>query len=86
MTDVIDIIRQILNDSSNRMQHIRIIQSLAWNSTDEIPEEYAEVIQELAVDLDYYEPDAELRSEAPEYYDDTELERRVTQALEMLGP
>ena len=85
MTEGVDTIRGILTDTSNRMQHIRSIQFLAWNTPDEIPEKYAEVVQELAVDLDYYEPDVQLRSEAPEYYDDAELERRVMQALELFS-
>ena len=48
MTEVVDTIRGILTDTSNRMQHIRSIQFLAWNTPDEIPEKYAEVVQELS--------------------------------------
>ena len=48
-------------------------------------DEQWETLSDLAVDLDYYEPDPIDRREDASYYGDQRVEVEITEALEKLG-
>lgn len=79
---MIDMIRRILEEKSNRDQHIKQFQEVIWNRNDEGP--YFEILGALALDLDYYEPDEKMRQEDSSFYGDDRLEQEVLRALKEL--
>lgn len=75
-----DILKKILSDKFNRKQLVMQFQEQIWNGEGE----ENEILLELAYDLDYYEPDDELRKEDPSYYGDARLEEEIRLALQKL--
>lgn len=65
----LEVLKKILNDKLHREQLIKEFQDRIWN--DENPNE---ILSELAYDLDFYEPNEELRKEDASYYGDERLE------------
>jgi len=76
-----NILKEILNDKLNRKRLISEFQELIWN--DEILSAN-EILSDLAYDLDFYEPNEELRKEEPSYYSDDRLEEEITSAIQKL--
>lgn len=75
----IEILEKILNDKLNRKRLVFEFQELIWND-----ENANEILSELAYDLDFYEPNEELRIESPSYYGDDRLEEVVKDAIQKL--
>lgn len=73
------ILKKILTDKENRKKHISEFQELIWND-----ENASEVLSLLAYDLDFYEPNKELRKEDPSYYRDERLEEEIKLAINKL--
>jgi hypothetical protein len=74
-----DILKKILTNKADRKQLISEFQELIWN--DEHPNE---VLSELAYDLDFYEPNEDLRKEDSTYYGDDRLEEELNIVIERL--
>ncbi|MBK6730818.1 MAG: hypothetical protein IPG60_07590 [Bacteroidetes bacterium] len=74
-----EILEKILTDKINRKQHICEFQELVWND-----ENTNEILSELAYDLDFYEPNDELRKEDSSYYGDDRLEEEIRTAIQKL--
>jgi hypothetical protein len=74
-----EILKKILNDKVNREQLIKEFQQIVWN--DDNPNE---ILLDLAYDLDYYQPNNELRKEDPSYYGDEQLEMEIKSAIEKI--
>ncbi|MDR0824198.1 MAG: hypothetical protein LBN74_03835 [Prevotella sp.] len=72
MKKKIDLIKKMLQNKSGRIEQIKVFQELIWN--DNHPNS---ILSELAYDLDFYEPNEELRKEDPSYYGDEKLERML---------
>jgi hypothetical protein len=63
------------------MSAIEVFQDTVWNDwVSGATEEQSDVLNDLALDLDYYEPDPRLREGI--YYDDSRLEAEITEALQ----
>lgn len=71
-----EILEKILLDKINRMKLINEFQELIWNESSP-----NEILSELAYDLDFYEPDPELRKEDSSYYGDERLEEEIKSTL-----
>lgn len=71
-----EILERILADRANRVRHICEFQQSVWND-----ENASELLSELALDLDYYEPNEELRKEDPSYYGDERLEQEIRSVI-----
>lgn len=65
-----------LKEKNNRVRLIKEFQEIIFND-----ENASEVLSELAHDLDFYQPDEELRKESNSYYGDEKLEREIEEAL-----
>ena len=74
-----ELLEKILRDKANRMQLIREFQELIWNDDNA-----NEILSELALDLDYYEPNEEWRKQDPSYYGDDRLEEEIKLAIRKL--
>ena len=74
-----EILEKILTDKVNRKKLISEFQELIWND-----ENASEVLSLLAYDLDFYEPNIELRKEDPSYYGDDRLEKEIKMAIQKL--
>ena len=74
-----EILEKILVDKLNRKRLVSEFQELIWNS-----ENANEILSELAYNLDYYEPNEELRKEDSRYYGDDRLEQEVKSAMQKL--
>jgi hypothetical protein len=88
MTDLVALLRLALSNRAERVPAIRAFQNYIFNTSAPIPgatAEQWETLSDLAVDLDYYEPDPVDRREDPSYYGDQRAEVEITEALEKLG-
>jgi len=72
------------NTSDSRAIYIYELQNKIWNDELVKDKELNEIISTLAYDLDFYEPDEELRKEDPSYYGDERFEEIIKIALEKL--
>lgn len=80
--DKLDILKNILSNKKERTSLIKSFQERVWNGEEfNSDERINEILRDLALDLDYYEPDKILRSESPSYYGDKRLESEVTDVI-----
>lgn len=81
---VIQSLREATLESAKLPEAIDAFQTLVWHS-DEWESHYtndaAEVLRDLAYDLDFYVPDAEMRAEDPSYYGADRAIEEITTAL-----
>lgn len=88
--DLVSMLNHIVQRPQHRLHLIHQFQQLVWRSADtsEPPDTdenaAAEVLLDLAHDLDFYEPDPAKRSESPAFYGDERLEAEVQAALAKL--
>ena len=87
LNESINLLLDALNQPSRRSELIKQFQQLVWN----IPKSITEVnvwawdtLQELAYDLDFYEPNAGLRSEDSSYFGDERVEEEIKSTLKKL--
>ena len=76
---IIEILEKILSDRPNRKILIEQCQELIWNADGP-----ADILKNLAYDLDFYEPDHALRKENHSYYDEHDLEKEITITIQKL--
>ncbi len=74
-----EILEKIFTDKLNRKRLVSDFQKLIWND-----ENSNEILSELAQDLDFYEPNEELRKESSSYYGDDRLEEEIKSAIQRL--
>jgi hypothetical protein len=77
----------ILSESSERATLISEFQNLVWSERGKrygTNAEIDEILNNLAYDLDFYEPNATWRKESPSYYGDVRLEQEIRSALQKL--
>jgi hypothetical protein len=74
-----ELLEKILRDKANRKQLIKEFQELIWSD-----DKADEILSELALDLDYYEPNEEWRKQDPSYYGDDRLEEEIKSALKRI--
>jgi len=81
---MMEILKAILSDKANRKQLVKQFQQSIWDKEEEEDNVIDEILSELAYDLDFYEPDKELRAESPSYYGDDRLEAEIKSALQKI--
>lgn len=81
LEDLLLILNKVL-DEENKIEFIKKFQNQVWESKESSPE--YEILRELAYDLDYYEPDPNLRHDDPAYYGEDKLLKEVKFALSRL--
>ncbi|UYZ60904.1 hypothetical protein [Hymenobacter latericus] len=64
---------------------VQRFQKLVWNDQFSVSEAQAELLRELAYDLDFFEPDDKLRNDDPSYYGMDKLKETVLEALERIN-
>lgn len=79
-----EILKAILSDEVNRKQLIKQFQQSIWDKEEDKDNVIDEILSELAYDLDFYEPDKELRKESTSYYGDDRLEAEIKSALQKI--
>lgn len=82
---MIDTLKQIIESKAvERKKLIEEFQKQVWNREIQINNPDSEILSELAYDLDFYEPDENLRREDFSYYGDERLKAEITATLEKL--
>src|SRR5260370_36405753 len=88
MTDLVALLKLALSNRAERVSAIKAFQNYVFDTSTPVPgaaAEQWETLNDLAVDLDYYEPDPVDRREDPSYYGDQRVEVEITEALQKLG-
>lgn len=79
------VLRQIVQDPDNRKKLIDEFQSEVWEGKlNGLNADVRNILGGLAYDLDYYEPDLNLRGEDGGYYGDEKLVSEVLEALKKI--
>jgi len=79
------LLMEALRDTQNRGQTLADFQKEVWSlegSSDEFPE--LRILRELALDLDYYDPDPTSRQTDTSKYGDPQLEAKIAVAIQKL--
>jgi hypothetical protein len=80
------ILLKAMQDSENRLHLVKIFQEIVWDADEPLgSEEVERILNDLAYDLDYYEPNPEWRREVPSFYGDERFEEEVRSALVKLA-
>lgn len=82
---LVDLLKQALEHPEERLRKVREFQAIVWDTASEHipPAEHSlwSIFDEIAHDLDYYEPDDALRKEDPVFYGDDRVQQLLQQAL-----
>lgn len=79
---LIDLLNQILNDKNYRLYNIKQFYTLVFNDDHvDIDNAKWEILNDLALDFQYYEPEPHVCKEDASYYGKEELERRIKKTL-----
>jgi hypothetical protein len=82
---LIGLLTEALRRPELRRQLIRDFQELVWRNSGHTGEEAAwQILADLAYDLDFYEPDQNLRNEDVSYFGDERAELEILIALKRL--
>ncbi len=87
LADLIAILNVVLTNESERASALKDFQMFVFDASAPISgssEAQWEIINNLAFDLDYYEPKVLLRNEDPSFYDDRRLANEVKIALQKI--
>lgn len=86
LQDLIELLVQVLRDRARRVDHVKRFQELVWASEilDAAPDR-VQLLRDLAYDLDFFEPDEQIRADDPAFYGDARLEEEIRSALRRLG-
>jgi len=78
-------LKEALKDQHHRRNILSNFQREIWNF-NKVGQQSPifEVFSDLAHDLDYYEPDPQIRQEDPSYYGDERLEKEISEALKKI--
>lgn len=82
---LVAILLSALHQADKRKQLIAEFQQRVWDAPEDLTatQEW-EILRDLAYDLDFYEPDANVRAEDASYYGDERVEREIKTALKKL--
>lgn len=81
---IIEQLRGATLEPAKLPEAISAFQTMVWNSDDwasHYTSDAAEVLRDLAHDLDFYVPDAQIRAEDPAYYGADRAIEEITTAL-----
>ena len=86
MTDyvaaLVDLLNTALRDECRREQAISSFQRIVWAGVPaDVPEALADILRELAYDLDYFESNDAWRAEDRSYYGPERLEVEIRNAI-----
>lgn len=85
MQKLINILLDIINNDSKRIELIKKFQEEIWNiSNEEEPGNILEILRDLAYDLDFYEPDPSKRNESISYFGDDRLQEEIRSSLKKI--
>jgi hypothetical protein len=84
--ELVRLLLAALEEPANRLALVSRFQTIVWDSAVPFGNEGVdEILHDLAVDLDYYEPNPEWRSEDPSFYGDARFKAEVGSALTKLA-
>lgn len=82
---LIALLQEALREPSTRRESIRRFQEIVWGTPENgVEDEVWALLGDLAVDLDYYEPNPRQQGQAPQFFGDKEVERILRAALQKL--
>jgi hypothetical protein len=86
LAGAVDLLHKIVDSPSERKSLIDRFQGFVWHDLPSTtPQRVAEVLRALALDLDYFEADPEIRAESPDLLDDVAVQSEIRAALEALA-
>ena len=82
-----EMLRAVLDASGpERTAMVKAFQKTVWNNEEGDPDKrQRRILDQLAYDLDFYEPDIDRRREDPSFFGAEKLEAIVREALESLA-
>lgn len=80
---LLKLLNEILDTRTDRLSKVKMFQNTVWNIEDPGDNDY-EIFNDLAYDLDYYEPDEEKRKEDDSFYGDDRLVSEIQNSLKAL--
>jgi hypothetical protein len=86
MDKIVSLLIEALQDPRSRSETIKEAQSLVWDLRKvSMNAEVYDVLADLAYDLDFFEPNQEMRKEDPSFYGEERLEEEIRVALRKLA-
>jgi hypothetical protein len=88
LSDLTGLLQEALSNPAERVSAIKAFQNYVFESATPVPGASAEqwqVVNDLAFDLDYYEPDPEDRGEDASFYGEQRVEDEIKEAIEKLA-
>ena len=81
-SEIIDKLKIILLEKEPiKLELIKAFQNDIWNDESLYDGRLTEILTELAYDLDFYEPNAEWKSEDSSYYGNAGLDQRIKSGI-----
>lgn len=82
---LLELLAMALQDPFRRKESVAKFQAIVWEGLDPaLPANVRAVLRDLAYDLDFFEPEREVRSEDGTLYGHERAEREIREALEKL--
>jgi hypothetical protein len=83
---ILGLLDEITENPEKRLDNVREFQKLIWDATEPLIESKAlwEELCDLAYDLDYYEPNEEIRQSDSSLYDENRVKEEVLPVLKSL--
>jgi len=78
-----NILSEILKNEKQSSNLVKDFQEQIWGMEDDNDE--FKILTRLAYDLDFYEPDSEMRKESSSFFDEKKMKELVKEALEKLN-
>ncbi len=88
LSDLLTVLRKAISEQGERLAHITAFQEFVWECKGNLPGATAaqtEVCRDLAMDLDYYQPDPSVRAGDPSLYGDERVITEIEDAVRKLG-
>jgi hypothetical protein len=81
-----ELLSQILNSNNTRKNDlIREFQNEIWNNESVLDEELSDILTSLAYDLDFYEPNENLKKESLSYFGEEILNKVLIESLKKIS-
>lgn len=83
--ELIELLGRVIEDRARRITHVKRFQEIVWSSENlHADPEIVRILRDLAYDLDFFEPNDQVRAEDPSLYGDARLEEEIRSVLEKL--
>ena len=83
---LIELVASIAEDAPSRMSAMAEVQRLVWSGgVDQLPPNAQNILRDLAYDLDFFEPNEQVRAQSPALYGPERLEEEIRSTVRQLA-